>query len=246
MSDEKIFLTGASSGIGWALAVHWAKPGTTLGLVARRAERLSALQSSLRESGATVFTYPRDVSEGDAMKDTADRFLADAGGITTVVANAGIGGPDRLAEGSAERAARIISVNVQGVIHTIAPFIPSLMAQNHGRIVTVGSVAGFRGMPGRAVYNASKAAVKTLMDGYRIALRRHGIRVTTICPGFVKTELTAKNTFAMPFVIEASEAARLIVKAVAKGRKTYVFPWQWRLLLPLIVRMPDRLFPTFD
>ncbi|MCZ6514497.1 MAG: SDR family NAD(P)-dependent oxidoreductase, partial [Acidobacteria bacterium] len=240
MSDEKIFLTGASSGIGWALAVHWARPGTTLGLVARRAERLTTLQSSLRESGATVFTYARDVSDCEGMKDAADSFLADAGGITTVVANAGIGGPDRLAEGSAERAARIISVNVQGVIHTIAPFIPSLMAQKHGRIVTVGSVAGFRGMPGRAVYNASKAAVKTLMDGYRIALRRHGIRVTTICPGFVKTELTAKNTFAMPFVIEASEAARLIVKAVARGRKTYVFPWQWRLLLPLIVRVPDR------
>ena len=246
MSDEKIFLTGASSGIGWALAVKWARPGTTLGLVARRTERLTALQSSLRESGATVFTYPRDVSDGEAMKDAADRFLADAGGITTVVANAGIGGPDRLAEGSGERAARMISVNVQGVIHTIAPFIPTLMAQNHGRIVTVGSVVGFRGMPGRAVYNASKAAVKTLLDGYRIAFRRHGIQVTTICPVFVKRELTAKNPFAMLFVIGSEEAASRIAKAVARGKTPTEFPWQWRLLLPLIVRVPDRFFPTFD
>ena len=175
-----------------------------------------------------------------------DQALTNAGGIPTVVANAEIGGPDRLADGSAGRAARIFSVNVQGAIHTIAPFIPSLMAQNHGRIVTVGSVAGFRGLPGRAAYNASKAAVKTLMDGYRIALRRHGIQVTTICPGFVKTELTAKNTFAMLFGIENEEAASRIAKAVARGKTPIEFPWQWRVLLPLNLRVPDRLIPTFE
>ena len=84
------------------------------------------------------------------------------------------------------------------------------------------------------------------MDSYRIALRRHGIRVTTICPGFVKTELTAKNPFAMPFMFKVEEAARLMAQAVVRGRKTYAFPWQWRLLLPLILRVPDRFFPTFD
>ncbi len=109
--------------------------------------------------------------------------------------------------------------------------------------MTIGSVAGFRGLPGKGAYCASKAAVKTLMDAWRPVLRPHGIRVTTICPGFVESEMTADNPFPMPFLMGADRAARLIARAIARRRRTYVFPWQMRLVVPLLVRVPERLLP---
>jgi hypothetical protein len=248
MSERRILITGASSGIGEALAVHYAErhgAGLTLGLVARRGERLEALAARLAPLGARVLPYGADVREREAMAQVARDFLAAAGGVDVAIANAGIGGSDRLRHGDAAAAGDIVNANVLGVIHTLVPLIPAMMEQRAGHLVSVGSIAGFVSIPGKGAYCASKAAVKVLMDAWRGQLRRQGIRVTTVCPGWVVSELTAQNPYPMPFMLDTPRAARLIVRAIERGRATYVLPWQMRLLVPLLRAMPPRVFATF-
>jgi len=243
MSPKRVFITGTSSGIGQALAEEYAIPGATLGLNARRTDRLQELQTRLEARGAKVHLYPGDVSDAAQMELAAKQFIQDAGGVDMVIANAGIGGPDRLDEGNAARMSRVFSVNVQGVLHTLVPFVPHMLEQRSGHLVAISSVAGFRALPGRAVYGATKTAVRTLMDGFRLELRGSGVQVTTVCPGFVASELTEKNKFHMPFFLATDKAARMITRQLRRGIKTYVFPWQWRMLLPLIVYLPDWVIP---
>lgn len=245
MEQGGILITGASSGIGRALAERMARPGATLGLVARRLERLEQLAVELRHRGADVLLYQADVSDREEMARVAKSFEESAGGVGLAIANAGIGGADRLSRGEPGPMAEMVNVNLLGVLNTLVPLVPAMIGRRSGHLVVIGSVAGFRGMPGRATYAATKAAVKTLMDGFRLDLRRHGIRVTTICPGWVESELTAGNKFPMPFFMKADKAARLIENAINRGKKSYVFPWQWRILLPLVVRLPDWMIPQF-
>ena len=247
MTAQQILITGASAGIGAALAeLYAARHGAelTLGLVARRAERLAELAGRLQGHGARVLRYAADVRDRERMAEVARDFVTAAGGCTLAIANAGVSRPDRLPDGDAAPGSDTVIVNVAGVIHTLQPLIPTLIAQGRGHLVAIGSVAGFRGLPGKGAYCASKAAVKVLMDAWRPELRRHGIRVTTICPGWVVSEMTARNDYAMPFLMDTPKAARLIARAIARGRATYVFPWQMRLALPLIKALPERLLPT--
>lgn len=243
--DTQVLITGASAGIGRALAEVLARPGITLGLVARRTERLEEISAELQSRGARVFTYTADVTDAERMAEVGLGFAGQAGGVTHVIANAGISRGDQLSAGVSGQMAEIIAINVQGVIHTLAPLIPGMMARGRGHLIAIGSMAGFRGLPDKAAYCASKAAVKTLMDGFRPMLRRHGIRVTTICPGWVESEMTADNPYPMPFKLPADRAARLILKAIARGRRTYILPWQMRLAAPLLSRVPDWMLPTF-
>ena len=238
-----IFITGASAGIGWALGQILAGPGVTLGLAARRRDRLKVLASEAEARGAAALIYEADVRDSAAMAEAAEDFVRRAGGVNLVIANAGISSGGRLEDGVAEPLNKVFAVNVMGVLNTITPFVPHMIRQNGGQLVAISSVAAFRGLPGRADYNGSKAAINTMMDGFRLELKPHGIRVTTICPGFIESEMTAKNTFKMPFLLKADPAAKLILKAIRRNKKTYVFPWQWRLLLPLVVRLPDWAMP---
>ncbi len=244
MTAQQIFITGASSGIGAALAELYAEQhgaALTLGLVARRADRLSALAGRLRPLGARVLCYPADVRERERMAEVARAFVAEAGGVTLAIANAGLSRPDGLPAGDATAAAEVVTINVAGVLHTLMPLLPTFIAQGHGHVVSIGSVAGFRGLPGKGAYCASKAAVKTLMDAWRPELRRHGVRVSTICPGWVVSEMTAANPYPMPFMLDTARAARHIVRAIAQGRGTTIFPWQMRLAVPLLRVLPERL-----
>lgn len=244
MSDGGgIFITGASAGIGWALGQALAGSGLTLGFVARRRERLEALASEAEARGAVALIYEADVRDSMAMAKAAEDFVRRAGSVSLVIANAGISSGGRLEDGVAEPLNQVFAVNVMGVLNTIAPFVPHMIRQNGGQLVAISSIAAFRGLPGRADYNGSKAAVNTMMDGFRLELKPHGIRVTTICPGFIESEMTAENAFKMPFLLNADTAAKLILKAIRRNKKTYVFPWQWRMLLPLVVRLPDRALP---
>ncbi len=245
-SYRRIFLTGASRGIGRALAELYSGPDVTLGLVARRADGLEELGARLGKLGCRVLPFAADVRDAARMRAAALAFCAQAGGVDLAIANAGISLPDKLLAGDPAEAADMIHTNVQGVLYTLLPFVPPMVGQGSGHLVTIGSVAGFRGLPGKGAYCASKAAVKTLMDAYRPTLRRHGIRVTTIHPGFVATDMNAKNRNPMPFIMSAEKAARLIRGAIARGASSYVFPWQMRLVIPLLVSLPDFFLPASD
>ncbi|MBI3992776.1 MAG: SDR family NAD(P)-dependent oxidoreductase [Candidatus Lambdaproteobacteria bacterium] len=240
----KVLITGASAGLGRALTLALAAPGVDLGLVARRAEPLAEVGAAAQALGARVWSYPADVGDAAAMRQAAGDFVAQAGGVTHAFANAGISEPDRVLQGDPTVLGELMRINVIGVINTLLPLVPSMVRQGRGHLVAISSVASFRALPGKGGYCASKGAVNMLMDGFRPRLRPHGIRVSTICPGFIATALTARNAYPMPFMLSAERAAELTLRAVARGRRQAVFPWQMRLIAPLLRRMPDFMLPA--
>jgi short-subunit dehydrogenase len=240
---KRIFITGASSGIGEALARRWAGPDATLGLVARRRAVLDGLAGELRGRGATVHVYDADVADTAAMKSATASFLEAAGGVDLVVASAGVGIRSALLEGEVNEPARLMQVNVVGVINTVVPFLPAMVAARSGVLVAVASVAGWRALPGRTTYSASKAAVIAFMDGLRLELRvgKTGVHAMTVCPGFVKTPMTAAIKHKMPFLLDVEACADEIVNAIERREASWTFPWQLRLMRPLLRNGPDWL-----
>lgn len=234
----RVVITGATAGIGEALAHEYAAAGVTLGLTGRRADRLEAVAAACRAKGATVHTWPTDVVDQPGMQAMAREFLERAGGVDLVIANAGIGGPDRLERGDPAPIVRTLEVNVNGVVNTLVPFMPAMIAQRSGHLAAVASVAGFRAMPLRTTYSASKIAVRTLMEGWGMDLEPHGITVTSINPGFVESELTAKNRFPMPFILPTPAAARRIVRALRRRRRVYTFPLPMAVLARVLALAP--------
>jgi len=237
----KVFITGASSGIGARLAQHYAIAGASLGLVARRGELLEALATELRQRDANVFVYAVDVTDPEVMHRAIDDFLARAGGADCVIANAGIGIKDSLREGDSKSVARLMSVNVVGATNTIVPFIPVMLRQNSGTLVAMSSMAGHRGLPGRAAYSASKAALITFMDALRMQLADTNVHAMTLCPGFIETPMTASLDNRLPFLLGVDEAVRLMANAIERQQNTYTLPWQMDLLRHVMVNAPEWL-----
>lgn len=236
----KVFITGASSGIGEALARHYAAAGATLGLVARRAAQLRALADSI---STPTCVYALDVADGAALAAAAQDFIARHGLPDIVIANAGISSGTR-AELAADLGvlSRILQVNVLGLAATLQPFVAPMRERGRGALVGIASVAGFRGLPGAGAYCASKSAAITWMEGLRIELHGSGVDVVTVCPGYVATPLTAVNRHPMPFLLQAPEAARRIARAIAARKRLAVIPWQMRLTFFFLRRMPNRLY----
>ena len=233
---RRIVITGASSGIGAALAKRYATRGVTLGLVARRSERLDAVRTACERAGARVYTFVVDVRDAKGVDRVARAFVSSVGGIDLVIANAGIFRSCSALTSSPDKINEIITTNVIGVVNTLVAFIPTMRVQRAGTLVVVSSVAGFKGLPGGA-YSASKAAVRYLADGWRPELRRAGIQLTTVYPGFVDSEMTqAKQQY--PFLVSADRAAQEIAWAADRGKGEHMFPWQWRVLAPLLRMLP--------
>jgi short-subunit dehydrogenase len=237
---QRVFVTGASSGIGEGLARHYAQPGAVLGLVARRAELLEKLAAELRGRGATAHVLSADVADVGAMRGACEAFLGAAGGVDLVVANAGVGIRSALHEGNAEDVARLMQINVIGVTNTVVPFVPSMLSQRSGVLCAVSSVAGHRALPGRAAYSASKKAVTTFMDALRMELHGTGVHAMTVCPGFVRTPLT-DGMKGMFFVVELDDAVRSIAGAIEARRDTFTFPWQMDALSRVMAIAPEWL-----
>jgi hypothetical protein len=235
-----VFVTGASSGIGAALAREYAARGARLGLVARRQALLDEL---VRALPGTHHAYCVDVTDRDALIAAAQRFEADTGGADVVIANAGISA-GVLTEyyEDLETFGEILQTNVASLAYTFHPFIAPMRKRGGGKLVGIASVAGIRGLPGSEAYCASKAAAISYLESLRIELGRDGIRVVTIAPGFVRTPLTARNPYGMPFLMDADAFARAAVDAIAAGRSYAVIPWQMAILAKLLRAVPNWLY----
>jgi short-subunit dehydrogenase len=236
-----IFLTGASSGIGEALALEYAAPGAKLGLVARRQQQLEAVAARCRAQGAEALVLPADVCDPSAIKAAAARFLEWAGWADLVIANAGGGRPDGPTGVNAALLSEILHLNVVAVAQTLEPFIAPMQARGRGHLAVVASLAGYRGLPVTSSYSASKSALMTWAESVRISLLGSGITVSTICPGYVRTPLTASNPF-MPWLLEADEAARIIRRGLDRRKTHIAFPWQLLTVVRLARLIPDRLY----
>jgi short-subunit dehydrogenase len=237
----KIFITGASSGLGEGLARHYARPGAIIGLCARREALLAELARTIEAAGARAVVHAVDVSDTAQMQNAAAAFAAASGGIDLVIANAGIGIPSETLAGKSEPIAKLMRVNVIGVTNTIVPFVPIMVQQGSGTLVAVSSVAGHRGLPGRAAYSASKAAVITFMDALRLDLHGTNVHAMTLCPGFVHTPLTRSLPGKLPFVITTDEAVKLMTGAIDRRARTFTFPWQMRIMSALMKVVPEAM-----
>lgn len=237
-----ILITGASSGIGAALACRYAAPDMRLTLGGRDRGRLEAVAATCREKGAQIEPLCIDVTDRAAMTQWIEA-ADDSAALDLVVANAGISaGMGGRANGeSPEQVRRLFDTNLYGVLNTVDPILPRMAARGRGQIALMSSLAGFRGWPGAPAYAASKAAVRSYGEGLGGAIAASGVHIAVICPGFVESRMTAVNTFPMPFLMPAEKAANIIARGLERGKTRIAFPWPVYAAVWLGALMPDRL-----
>jgi NAD(P)-dependent dehydrogenase (short-subunit alcohol dehydrogenase family) len=243
MSAPLAFITGASSGIGEALALHYHRAGWRLALVARRGEQLRAWAAAQGIAAENVRVYAADVRDVAAIVKAGHDCIAQFGLPDVVVANAGISvGVDTAEFADLEVLRKVFETNNIGLAATFQPFVEPMRKRGSGRLVGVASVAGVRGLPGHAAYCASKAGVIAQCESLRIECRGSGVRVVTIVPGYVDTPLTHGNRYRMPFLIPAAKFADRAFRAIAAGDSFRVIPWQMGWVARLMRLLPDALY----
>lgn len=233
-----VFITGASSGLGAALARHYGESGAQLGLAGRR---LDGLQQAA--TGLNARLYQADVRDAAAMQSAADAFLSEVGPPDIVIAAAGIS-VGTLTEASEDAPVfrAVMDANVLGLVHTFQPFIEP-MRKNGGVLCGISSVAGVRGLPGGGAYSASKAAATVYLEALRLELKARGIQVVTVAPGYIDTPMTRVNPYAMPFKMSAATAASKVARCIASRRAYTVIPWQMAWAARLLKWLP---IPVYD
>ncbi|MBL8697368.1 MAG: SDR family NAD(P)-dependent oxidoreductase [Alphaproteobacteria bacterium] len=247
MRDPRhIAITGASSGIGAALAAHYARPGIRLALAGRSETALAAVAADCRARGADVVASRVDVTDAASIAAWLESAAADRP-LDLVIANAGISGgtgpqvaPTDLRE-PPEQAAAILAVNVGGVVDTVHPALRIMLRQGRGQVAIMSSIASFRGFAGAPSYCASKAMVRVWGEALRVDYAPHGIEIAVICPGYVKSPMTDANDFPMPFLMPAARAARIISRGLAANRARIVFPLRLYWLLRVLTALPEPL-----
>ena len=241
---RRLVISGASSGLGLALARHYLERGAIVAAFARRGELLQSLSA---EFTGRVFCYALDVRDAPAVQNAADDFITRIGIPDVVIANAGVsvGTLTEYAE-DIDAFQQVLDINVLGMVKTFQPFIAAMRDAKQGSLVGIASVAGFRGLPGASAYSASKAAAISYLESLRVELHDSGVKVITICPGYIKTPMTANNPYAMPFMLDAGEAARRMAYAIERETAFTVIPWQMGLVGRMLKLLPrwsyDRLF----
>jgi short-subunit dehydrogenase len=235
-------VTGASSGIGRALAVRLGADGHRVGLIARRGELLEGIASEIGAAGGVSAVAVADVGDRDALRRAIAEIEDRLGPTDVMVANAGFGAPTRLDPLNIDDVEQTFRVNLMGVIYSIEAVLPGMLARRRGHLLAVSSLGGEKGLPGESAYCASKAAVNVYMEGLRIALRGRGVVVTTVCPGFVRTPMAPMDAAATPFIMSAEAAAARIARLIARRRGgVHRFPRRMAMLMSLIARLPDGL-----
>ena len=238
-----VFITGASSGIGQALALRYYQAGWELALVARRAGEIQRWAHEQGLDAQRYAVYGADVSDSDSIVAAGRACIAAQGLPDVVVANAGISaGVDTAARADIDVLARTFAVNNVGMAATFHPFVALMAHRSSGRLVGIASVAAIRGLPGHGAYCASKAAVVNYCESLRGELRSSGVRVVTICPGYVDTPLTRKNRYGMPFLMTAHGFAARAFRVIERGTSYRVIPWQMGVVAKLLRLLPDFLF----
>ncbi len=232
-------VTGGSTGLGAAMARELHRRGWSIGLIARRVEPLEAFAAEL---GDRVAWRAADVCDAEALREACDALQQELGPCELMLANAGVGTPTKAAQLDAAEVSRIMRINYEGVVNAVAAVLPGMVERGRGQLAATSSYAGWVGLPTVAAYSASKAAVTSFMESMRNALRRKGITVTTLHPGYVRTELTADNRFYMPFLMDAEPFAAKAVRGLVAGRAEVNVPWQMSIVLGLLRRMPRWLF----
>lgn len=241
-----VVISGASSGIGLALARHYLKNGAIVAALARRGELLQTLSA---EFSNKVCCYTVDVRDAAALRDAAQDFMARVGVPDIVIANAGVsrGTLTEYAE-DIDAFQQVMDINVLGMVKTFQPFLSAMREASLGNgraggvLVGIASVAGFRGLPGAGAYSASKAAAISYLESLRVELRGSGVRVVTICPGYIKTPMTDVNPYPMPFILDADDAAKRMAKAIECGNSFAVIPWQMSLVGRAMKCLPNWLY----
>lgn len=238
---RSVFITGASSGVGAALARRYAAQGAIVGLFARRQAELDALAATLPAGGVAV--YAGDVRDAGALARAANEFIARFGAPGVVIGNAGVS-RGTLTEHAEDLPAfrEVLETNVVGLVHTFQPFIAAMRAARHGALVGIASVAGFRGLAGSGAYSASKAAAIVYLESLRLEQRGTGVAVLTICPGYIATPMTERNPYPMPFRLDADKAAQLIARAIERRKRFYVLPWQMAVAGRVLRCLPRPLY----
>lgn len=238
MAAETILITGASSGLGEALALHYAEHSATLFLSGRNSARLEAVAFACRAKGGRVHTRVLDVTDQKCMA----AWIAECDGLRPldlVIANAGISAGTGGGGEEEDQTRQMFDVNITGVVNTIWPAIAAMRQRKRGQIALMASLASFRGMPGAPGYCASKAAVRVWGEGLRGWLAEDGIGVSVICPGFVESRMTAANDFTMPFLMNAPKAARIMAEGLARNQGRIAFPWPMLAASWLVGALPD-------
>jgi short-subunit dehydrogenase len=238
-ANQVAVVTGASSGIGWALARALAAEGARVGLIARRRDQLDALAGEIAAAGGNAAVAAADVGDRDQVRAAVEEVRGRLGPVDLLVANAGVGAPTLLDPMNVGDVEKMMRVNVLGVVYAVEAVLPEMLRRGRGHLAAVSSLAAYKGLPGESGYCATKAAVNAFLEGLRIQLRGRGVAVTTICPGFVKTPMTDINDFQMPWLLQADEAAHCIVGALRRKKAVYNFPWQMALVMKVTAWLPD-------
>jgi short-subunit dehydrogenase len=246
-ANKVVLITGASSGIGRGLAVDLVARGAKVGLVARRKAILDEIvleigTGKIGNEQSNVLAIPADVQKAESMRAAAERLQSEFGSVDVLIANAGIGATNDAAELDADQLANVINVNVIGAANSVAAVVPQMVKRGSGHLVVISSLAAYRGLPKSAAYCASKAAVSAMFESLRLDLRPHGIDVTIIHPGFIKTPLTAGRQAKLPWLQELDPAVKKIVTAIQKRKKSYAFPWQLATIVRAGLIMPNALY----
>lgn len=237
-----VAITGASSGIGASLALEAAKTGARVALLARRVDELESVAQGVRDAGGEALILPTDVGERNSVGSAFHTIEREWGLPDMVVANAGIGAPSNVRKMDLDQIENLFRVNFFGVLNCAQAVLNPMIKRGSGQFAAVSSLAGWRGLPYSGAYSASKAAVSAWMEASRVELKDTGVTLTTVHPGFVRTPMTAKNRFPMPFLMDSTHASRIMFKGIVSGASEVNFPLPTTTLMRVARILPNALF----